>query len=201
MFVYDKKLMYPVNIKNPNPKLASMVIAQFGGPDGELGAALRYLSQRYAMPYEEIKALLTDVGMEELGHLEMVATLVHQLTRNLTDEDIQNNPSFAPYFIDHTTGIYPVSTAGVPFNAAAFAVKGDVLADLSEDMAAEQKARVTYDNILRVSDDPDVSDVIRFLREREIVHFQRFGEAVSIARDKMNQKNIYFMNPCFDKPQ
>lgn len=199
MFVYEKKLQYPVNVSRPNPKLASLVVAQYGGPDGELGASLRYLSQRYAMPYPELKALLTDVGMEELGHMEMIATLVHQLTRNLSDEDIQNNPSFSPYFIDHTTGMYPCSAGGVPFNAAALAVKGDVIADLTEDMAAEQKARVTYDNILRVSDDPDVTDVIRFLREREIVHFQRFGEAISLAREKMDQKNLYFINPCFDK--
>ena len=159
---------------------------------------MRYLSQRYSMPYPELQALLTDIGTEELGHMEMVATIVHQLTRNLSDEDIQNDPSFAPYFVDHTTGVYPTAAAGFPWTAATIAVKGDVICDLTEDMAAEQKARVTYDNILRLSDDPDVNDVIRFLREREVVHFQRFGEAVQTAREKINQKNIYFMNPSFD---
>ena len=138
-------------------------------------------------------------GAEELGHMEMVAAIVHQLTRNLTDEDIKNNPSFAPYFVDHTTGVYPTAASGFPWTAASIAVKGDVICDLTEDMAAEQKARVTYDNILRLSDDPDVNDVIRFLREREIVHFQRFGEAVQNAREKMDQKNVYFINPSFDQ--
>ncbi len=199
MFIYEKKLQYPVRIKTPNPKLAGIIISQYGGPDGELGASMRYLSQRYAMPYPELKALLTDIGTEELGHMEMVAAIVHQLTRNLTDEDIKNNPTFAPYFVDHTTGVYPTAAAGFPWTAATIASKGDVICDLTEDMAAEQKARVTYDNILRLSDDPDVNDVIRFLREREIVHFQRFGEAVQRAREKMNQQNIYFMNPAFDK--
>jgi spore coat protein JC len=198
MFVYEKKLQYPVRISRPNPRLASVIISQYGGPDGELGASMRYLSQRYSMPYPELQALLTDIGTEELGHMEMVATIVHQLTRNLSDEDIQNDPSFAPYFVDHTTGVYPTAAAGFPWTAATIAVKGDVICDLTEDMAAEQKARVTYDNILRLSDDPDVNDVIRFLREREIVHFQRFGEAVQTAREKMNQKNVYFMNPSFD---
>ena len=139
------------------------------------------------------------VGTEELGHMEMVAAVVHQLTRNLSDEDVRNNPSFAPYFVDHTTGVYPTAASGFPWNAASMAVKGDVICDLTEDMAAEQKARVTYDNILRMSDDPDVNNVIRFLREREIVHFQRFGEAVRLAKERMDQKNVYFTNPAFDK--
>jgi spore coat protein JC len=199
MFVYEKKLQYPVRITNPNPKLASIVISQYGGPDGELGASMRYLSQRYSMPYPELKALLTDIGVEELGHMEMVAAIVHQLTRNLTDEDIKENPTFAPYFVDHTTGVYPTAASGSPWTGAYIGVKGDVICDLTEDMAAEQKARVTYDNILRLSDDPDVNDVIRFLREREVVHFQRFGEAVQQAREKMNQKNLYYINPSFDK--
>ncbi len=200
MFAYEKKLQYPVRIKTPNPKLAAMILSQYGGPDGELGAAMRYLSQRYDMPYPELQAILTDIGTEELGHMEMIATIVHQLTRNLSDEDIQNCPTFAPYFVDHTTGVYPTAACGFPWSAASIGVKGDIIADLTEDMAAEQKARVTYDNILRLSDDPDVNDVIRFLREREIVHFQRFGEAVQCAREKMQQegKNIYFMNPAFD---
>ena len=176
MFIYQKKLQYPVNIKRPNPHLAAVIISQYGGPDGELGASLRYLSQRYAMPYNEAKGLLTDIGTEELGHLEMIGALVHQLTRNLTTEQIESS-SFAPYFVDHTTGVYPTAASGFPWSAASMQSTGDVIADLTEDLAAEQKARKTYDNILRLCDDPDVSDVIRFLREREIVHFQRFGEA------------------------
>lgn len=198
MFQYEKKLQYPVRIKTPNPQLASVIISQYGGPDGELGASLRYLSQRFAMPYPELKALLTDIGTEELGHLEMVGALVHQLTRNIKAEDIAGTP-FAAYFVDHTTGVYPQFASGFPNSAATLQSTGDVIADLTEDLAAEQKARLTYDNILRLSDDPDVNDVIRFLREREIVHFQRFGEAIALAKEKMNQKNIYFTNPAFDK--
>ena len=198
MFSYEKKLQYPVKIKTPNPKLASFIISQYGGPDGELGASLRYLSQRYAMPYAELKGLLTDICTEELGHLEMIGAIVHQLTRNISDTDARI-AEFAPYFVDHTTGVYPTAASGFPWSAASMAVKGDVIADLTEDMAAEQKARVTYDNILRLCDDPDVTDVIRFLREREVVHFQRFGEAVRLAKEKMDQKNIYFTNPVTDK--
>ena len=197
MFVYEKKLQYPVKIKNTNPKLAALIISQYGGPDGELGASLRYLSQRYSMPFPELKGLLTDIGTEELGHLEMIGTIVHQLTRELTEKQLKDG-NFAPYFIDHTVGVYPTAASGSPWNAAGMAVKGDPIADLAENMAAEQKARVTYDNILRLSDDPDVNDVIKFLREREIVHFQRFGEAMQILREKLNQKNGYFMNPAMD---
>lgn len=197
MFVYEKKLQYPVKISNPNPKLAAAIISQYGGPDGELGASLRYLSQRYSMPYPELKGLLTDIGTEELGHLEMVGAIVHQLTRNLSEKDIKT-AGFDTYFVDHTTGIYPQFASGTPWNAATMAVKGDLIADLTEDLAAEQKARVTYDNILRLSDDPDVNDVIKFLREREIVHFQRFGEGLRLAKEKLDSKNIYYVNPCFD---
>ena len=198
MFVYEKKLQYPVKIKNPNPRLAKVIISQYGGPDGELGASMRYLSQRYSMPYAELKGLLTDIGTEELGHLEMVASIIHQLTRNLsTDEIIKSG--FDTYFVDHTAGVYATAASGFPYNAASFAVKGDVIADLNEDLAAEQKARVTYDNILRLSDDADVNDVIRFLREREIVHYQRFGEALRKATEKLNEKNFYTINPSFDK--
>ena len=197
MFVYEKKLQYPVRIKNPNPALAKFIISQYGGPDGELGASLRYLSQRYSMPYPELKGLLTDIGTEELGHLEMIGAIVHQLTRNLKDSQMKDS-AFAPYFVDHTAGVYPTAASGSPWNAASMAVKGDPMADLVEDMAAEQKARVTYDNILRLSDDPDVNDVIKFLREREVVHFQRFGEAVQLLREKLDQKNVYFMNPALD---
>lgn len=177
MFSYEKKLQYPVKIKNPNPNLAKIILTQYGGPDGELGASLRYLSQRYAMPFDELKGLLTDIGTEELGHLEMIGAIVHQLTRNLKENQMKD-PAFAPYFVDHTVGVYPASAAGTPWSAATMQVKGDPVTDLVENMAAEQKARTTYDNILRISDDPDVNDVIKFLREREVVHFQRFGEAL-----------------------
>lgn len=197
MFIYDKKLQYPVKIAKPNPQLARIIITQYGGPDGELGASLRYLSQRYSMPFDELKGLLTDIGTEELGHLEMIGAIVHQLTRNLKDDQFRD-PAFAPYFVDHTTGIYPNSAAGAPWSAATMQVKGDPITDLTEDLAAEQKARSTYDNILRLSDDPDVNDAIKFLREREIVHFQRFGEAVQLLREKLNQKNVYYMNPAID---
>ena len=197
MFFYDRKLQYPVKIDRSNPRLASIIISQYGGPDGELGASLRYLSQRYSMPFDELKGLLTDIGVEELGHLEMVGSIVHQLTRNLKDQQYKD-PAFAPYFVDHTVGVYPNAASGAIYNTGMMAVKGDPMADLTEDLAAEQKARVTYDNILRLSDDPDVNDVIKFLREREIVHFQRFGEAIQLLREKMNQKNVYYMNPAID---
>ena len=198
MFIYEKKLQYPVKIKNTNPRLASLIISQYGGPDGELGASLRYLSQRFSMPYPELKGLLTDIGTEELGHLEMIGAIVHQLTRNLTEDQIRS-AGFDAYFVDHTAGIYPTAASGSPWNAAGIGVKGDLIADLTEDLAAEQKARVTYDNILRLSDDPDVNDVIKFLREREIVHFQHFGEGLRLAKDKMDAKNLYFVNPSFDR--
>ncbi len=198
MFIYQKKLQFPVNIRSTNPKLTAVIISQYGGPDGELGASLRYLSQRYSMPYPELKGLLTDIGTEELGHLEMIGAIVHQLTRDLTEEQAKA-AGFDAYFVDHTAGVYPTAASGYPWNAASMQVKGDVIADLAEDMAAEQKARVTYDNILRLSDDPDVNQVIRFLREREIVHFQRFGEAMRLATDRMDQKNVYAVNPAFDR--
>ena len=198
MFVYEKKLQYPVRISTPNPKLAALIISQYGGPDGELGASLRYLSQRFSMPYPELKGLLTDIGTEELGHLEMIGAIVYQLTRNLSDEDIKK-AGFDSYFVDHTTGVYPTAASGFPWSAASMQVKGDLIADLTEDLAAEQKARVTYDIILRLSDDPDVNDVIKFLRQREVVHFQRFGEGLRLAKEKMDQKNLYFINPSFDK--
>ena len=197
MWIYEKKLQYPVKIKNPDPQMAQIICSQIGGPDGELGASLRYLSQRYAMPTDEIRGLLTDIGTEELGHLEMIGAIVHQLTRNLSMDEIKK-AGFDAYFVDHTAGVYPTAASGFPWSAASMAVKGDVIADLSEDLAAEQKARVTYDNILRLSDDPDVNNVIRYLREREVVHYQRFGEALRLATEKMNQKNFYAVNPAFD---
>jgi spore coat protein JC len=197
MWIYEKKLQFPVKIKNPDASLAKVIITQLGGPDGELGASTRYLSQRFSMPYREVIGTLTDVGTEELAHVEMISTIVHQLTRNLSDAQIQDS-AFAPYFVDHTAGVYPTAASGFPWSAASMQVKGDPITDLSEDLAAEQKARTTYDNILRLSDDPDVNDVIKFLRQREIVHFQRFGESVQQLREKLNQKNVYCMNPAFD---
>ena len=176
MWTYEKKLQYPVKIKNPSTKLAQVIISQLGGPDGELGASMRYLHQRYSCPYDKVTGILTDVGTEELAHLEMVAAIIYQLTRNLTEDEIKNSP-FATYFVDHTTGVYPIAASGVPFDMKYIGVKGDILTDLNEDLAAEQKARTTYDNILRLSDDPDVNDAIKFLRAREIVHYQRFGDA------------------------
>lgn len=198
MFVYEKKLQYPIKITNPNPKLAQIIITQFGGPDGELGASMRYLSQRFAMPWGELKGLLTDIGTEELSHIEMVCTIVYQLTRNLSIDEIKKQ-GFDKYFVDHTTGLYPIAASGDPWSATTFQSKGDVICDLTEDLAAEQKARVTYDNILRLSDDPDVSDAIKFLRAREVVHFQRFGEGLEFATEQLNSKNFYACNPSFDK--
>ena len=200
MFQYEKKLQYPVNIKNPNPKYAQIIISQYGGPDGELGASLRYLSQRFAMPYAELKGLLTDIGTEELGHLEMIGAIVYQLTRNLSMEEIKKS-GYDTYFVDHTTGVYPLAASGMPFTATYLQSKGDVITDLHENLAAEQKARTTYDNILRLVDDPDVREPIKFLREREIVHFQRFGESLRIVQDNLNSKNFYAINPEFDLRQ
>lgn len=199
MWVYEKKLQYPVRIKNPNAKLAKIIITQYGGPHGEIGASLRYLSQRYSMPYPELSAILTDVGTEELAHLEMVGTIVYQLTKDLTPQQIQEQ-GFDTYFVDHTTGVYPIAASGMPFNADTFAVTGDTIADLSEDLSAEQKARMSYDNILRFADDPDVRDPIKFLREREVVHYQRFGEGLRILTDRLDSKNFYAFNPSFDRP-
>ena len=181
MFVYEKKLQYPVRIKNPNPALAKFIVSQYGGPDGELGASMRYLSQRFSMPYPELKGLLTDIGTEELGHLEMVGTILYQLTREMSPEEIKKS-GFDTYFVDHTAGVYPTAASGFPWTAASIGVKGDV---------------ITYDNILRLSDDPDVNNVIKFLREREIVHYQRFGEALRRTLDRLDEKNVYALNPSF----
>ena len=200
MWNYEKRLEYPIKIKNPNPALAKFIISQYGGPDGELGASLRYLSQRYSMPYRNVAGVLTDIGTEELAHLEIVAAIVHQLTRNLTPQEIEDS-GFGPYYIDHTTGIWPQAAGGIPFNACEFQSKGDAITDITEDMAAEQKARTTYDNLIRLAkDDPDVLDPLKFLREREIVHFQRFGEALRTVQDHLDSKNFYAYNPSFDKP-
>jgi len=196
MWVYERKLQYPVKIKNTNPRLAGVIISQLGGPDGELGAATRYLNQRYSAKDGNVVGILTDIGSEELGHAEMIAAILHQLTRNLTPEEIKAG-GLDKYFVDHTLGTFPASADGVPFTTAYIGVKGDPIADLNEDLAAEQKARVTYDNILRLSDDPDVNDVIKFLRQREIVHYQRFGDALRRTQEKLDQKNYYAFNPDY----
>lgn len=200
MWRYEKRLQYPVNISTPNPKMAQFIISQYGGPDGESAAAMRYLSQRYAMPYEKGKAILNDIGTEELAHFEIIGAIVHQLTKNLTPEEVEAS-GFGPYYIDHTTGLWPQAAGGIPFNACEFQSKGDPITDLFEDLAAEQKARTTYDNILRLVKDPEVCDPIRFLREREVVHFQRFGEALRDVQDHLDSRNFYAFNPAFDKTQ
>lgn len=197
MWNYEKRLQFPVNITSPNAKLAQVIISQYGGPDGEMGASMRYLSQRYAAPYREVAAILTDIGTEELAHLEMVATIVHQLTKDLTMKEIEDS-GFANYYVDHTIGIWPQAAGGIPFNACEFQSKGDIITDLVEDMAAEQKARSTYDNILRLIHDQEICEPIKFLRAREVVHFQRFGEALRIVQDRLDSKNFYAFNPGFD---
>jgi spore coat protein JC len=198
MWTYDKKLQYPVKIKNPNAGYAKIIISQLGGPDGELAASMRYLHQRYSMPYDKVRGILTDVGTEELAHLEMIAAILYQLTQGLTPEELKK-AGMDIYFVDHTAGLYPIAASGVPFDMKYVGVKGDVIADLNEDLAAEQKARVTYDNILRMVDDPDVRDPIKYLRQRELVHYQRFGDALRIAQDQLDSKNFYAFNPSYDK--
>lgn len=198
MWSYEKRLEYPINIKQKNPTLAAMIISQYGGPDGESAASMRYLSQRYSMKDRRVAGLLTDIGTEELAHLEMVSTMVHQLTRGLTIEQIKGTP-FEAYYVDHTAAVWPMAAGGIPFNACEFQSKGDSITDLVEDMAAEQKARTTYDNLIRLTDDPDVLDPLKFLREREIVHFQRFGEALSHVQNSLDSNNFYAYNPQFDK--
>lgn len=199
MWIYEKKLQYPVKIKNPNPIYAQIIMSQLGGPDGELAASTRYLNQRYSMPHSEIVGILTDVGTEEMAHAEMIAAIVYQLTRNLTPEQIKAS-GFDKYFVDHTTGMFPQAAAGTPFTTKYIGIKGDVFADLHEDLAAEQKARVTYDNLLRLIDDPDVKDPLRFLRQREVTHYQRFGDALRVAQDRSDSRNFYACNPSFDGP-
>lgn len=196
MWSYERRLQYPVNINQTNPKLAMVIISQFGGPDGELAASMRYLSQRYTMPYRDVAGLLTDIGTEELAHMEIISAIVYQLTKDLTPEEIAAS-GFDKYYVDHTLGLWPQSAGGTPFTATYFQSKGDPITDLVEDMAAEQKARTTYDNILRLVHDHDVCDPIRFLREREIVHFQRFGEGLRVVQDHLDSKNFYAFNPAF----
>lgn len=199
MWSYERRLQFPVKITKPNPKMAQLIISQFGGPDGELAASMRYLSQRYSMPYKEIAGLLTDIGTEELAHMEIISAIVFQLTKNLSLEEIKTG-GFDAYYIDHTTGLWPQAAGGVPFSSCFFQSKGDALTDLHEDLAAEQKARTTYDNILRLVTDPEIVDPIRFLREREVVHFQRFGEALVRVQERLDSKNFYAVNTELDKP-
>ena len=197
MWNYEKRLQYPVNITTPNPRIAKVIMSQYGGPDGEMGASMRYLSQRYSQKNSRVAGLLTDIGTEELAHLEMVAAIVRQLTKGLSARELEKE-GFGAYYIDHTGGIWPQAAGGVPFNACEFQSKGDPITDLTEDLAAEQKARTTYDNILRLVKDPEVCDPIRFLRERGIVHFQRFGEGLRMIQEDLDSKNFYAFNPDFD---
>jgi len=200
MWNYEKRLQYPVNITQTNPQMAQVIISQFGGPDGELAASMRYLSQRYTMPYKEVAGVLTDIGTEELAHMEIVSAIVYQLTKNLSPDEIKAS-GFDKYYVDHTLGLWPQAAGGVPFNANQFQSKGDPITDLFEDLAAEQKARTTYDNILRLIKDPEICDPIRFLRQRELVHFQRFGESLRLVQERLDSKNFYAFNPAFDVPQ
>ena len=190
MWNYEKRLQYPVNITQTNPQIAQVIISQFGGPDGELSASMRYLSQRYTMPYREVAGLLTDIGTEELAHMEMICAIVYQLTKDLSPEEIKAS-GFDKYYVDHTLALWPQAAGGIPFNACEFQSKGDPITDLTENLAAEQKARSTYDNILRLVKDQEVADPIRFLRAREIVHFQRFGETKSSYTSKIEKRNVY----------
>ncbi len=200
MWNYEKRLEYPINITTPNAKLAQFIMSQYGGPDGEISASMRYLSQRFSMGDRQVMGLLTDIGTEELAHFEMVATIIHQLTKGLSMEEIEKS-GLGPYYIDHTIGVWPQAAAGIPFNTCELQVKGDPITDLHEDMAAEQKARSTYDNILRVVRNmPEIADPIRFLRAREVVHYQRFGEALRLVQEKLDCKNFYAFNPAFDAP-
>ncbi len=197
MWIYEKKLEFPVKITQPDARLAKIMMEQYGGADGELGASLRYLSQKFTMVTPEAQATLNDIATEEFAHLEMMGTIVHQLTQGLTKDEIIA-AGLDPYYVNHGLGVYPSSAAGVPFNAAYLQSKGDPITDLYEDMAAEQKARSTYEYLIDLTDDPDVLAPLRFLREREIVHFQRFGEALEYARDYLNQQHYFFVqkNGC-----
>lgn len=198
MWSYEKRLQYPVDIHKTCPKTASLIISQFGGPDGELSASMRYLSQRYTMPCREVGGLLTDIGTEELAHLEIVCAIIYQLTKDMTAEQAKT-AGFDAYYVDHTSALWPTAAAGVPYNACEFQSKGDAITDLFEDLAAEQKARTTYDNLIRIIPDPEVQEPLRFLRAREVVHFQRFGEALEKIKETLDAKNFYYFNPEFDK--
>lgn len=198
MWFYEKKLEYPVKISKMCPKTAQLIISQYGGPDGELSASMRYLAQRYSMPDKKVGGLLTDIGTEELAHMEIICAMVYQLTRNLSIEEART-AGFDAYYVDHTTALWPQAASALPFTAIEFQSKGDAITDLTENLAAEQKARTVYDNLLRMIDDPDVREPLKFLRAREIVHFQRFGEALEMTKSKLDSKNFYYFNPEFDK--
>lgn len=193
MFIFEKKLELPVKITKPDARLAKIMLEQYGGSDGEWGAAMRYLSQRFTMVTPEAKATLNDIATEELAHQEMMGTIFHQLTRGLTKQQIID-AGLDAYYVNHGLGVYPSSAAGIPFSAGALQSKGDPITDLYEDLAAEQKARSSYEYLIDLTDDPAVLAPLRFLREREVVHFQRFGEALDIARDYLNQNHYFFMN-------
>ena len=198
MWIYEKRLQYPVKITKTCPKTAQLIISQYGGPDGELSASMRYLAQRYTMPVKSVGGLLTDIGTEELAHMEIICAMVYQLTKDLTVEDAKA-AGFDAYYIDHTAGLWPQAASALPFSSVEFQSKGDAITDLTEDLAAEQKARTVYDNLLRMITDPEVREPLKFLRAREIVHFQRFGEALEQTKEKMDAKNFYYINPEFDK--
>lgn len=198
MWTYEKRLQCPVNITQTCPKTASLIISQFGGPDGELAASMRYLSQRYTMPCKEVGGLLTDIGTEELGHLEIICSIIYQLTKNMKIEDAKA-AGFDAYYIDHTSALWPQAAGGIPFNACEFQSKGDAITDLHENLAAEQKARTTYDNLIRIIPYAEVREPLKFLRAREIVHFQRFGEALEKIKSDLDAKNFYYFNAEFDK--
>lgn len=198
MWSYEKRLQYPVKINKTCPKTAQLIISQYGGPDGELSASMRYLAQRYTMPCKKVGGLLTDIGTEEINHMEIICAMVYQLTKNLTEEEAKA-AGFDAYYVDHTKGLWPQAAAGIPFTSLEFQSKGDPFADLFEDLAAEQKARTVYDNLLRVIEEPDVREPLKFLRAREIVHFQRFGEALEMTKEQLDSNNYYYFNAEFDK--
>ena len=190
MWIYEKKLEYPVNIRRKDLRMAKYIVTQYGGPDGELAAALRYLNQRYSMPTNKAKALLTDIGTEELAHVEMISAMLYQLMEGATIEEIEA-AGLGSHYTQHDHGLFPVDAAGVPFTVKYFATLGDPIADLTEDLAAEQKARATYEHLIHLTDDPDLIDPLRFLRQREVVHFQRFGEALDDVQFGMDHKKYY----------
>ncbi|MDQ0217819.1 spore coat protein CotJC [Peribacillus cavernae] len=189
MWVYEKKLQYPVKVSQCNPALAKFLLEQYGGADGELAAALRYLNQRYTIPNKVI-GLLNDIGTEELAHLEMIATMVFKLTKDATPEQLRD-AGLADHYANHDHALYYENAAGVPWTATYIQAKGDPIADLYEDIAAEEKARATYQWLIDISDDPDINDSLRFLREREIVHSLRFHEAVEILKDDRGKKQFF----------
>ena len=198
MWIYEKRLQYPVKITKTCPKTAQLIISQYGGPDGELSASMRYLSQRYTMPDKSVGGLLTDIGTEELAHMEIICAMVYQLTKNLSVEEAKT-AGFDAYYIDHTAALWPQAASAIPFSATEFQSKGDAVTDLTENLAAEQKARTVYDNLLRMIQDEEVREPLKFLRAREVVHFQRFGEALEKTKESLKPGNFYYFNPEFDK--